>query len=170
MQRLTVEVERCNAEIRAITEEMAGADSQIAVLQNDIAHNEATAADLERPDRAGEPGAQRAAPGDRPAQGGHCRAGRGDRPAGRPAGGAGRALQKIQAESEATEASAGGAVTGALAGLTERQTAAKVKAAGCKSAADTAAERLTAVKAEQEKSGETLAGPLRRSRRIPALI
>ena len=39
MQRIAIEIERCNADIRSITEEMSGADSQIAVLNNDIAHN-----------------------------------------------------------------------------------------------------------------------------------
>ena len=44
MQRLMVEVERCNAAIRAITEEQAGSDSRLAVLQNDIDHNNASIA------------------------------------------------------------------------------------------------------------------------------
>lgn len=157
MQRLTVEVERCNAEIRAITEEMAGADSQIAVLQNDIAHNEATAADLSGQIEQASLGRrelhQEIAQHKEAIAGLEGEIARLDARLAELDG----LLQKIQAESEAT-GERRGAVTGALAGLTERQTAAKVKAAGCKSAADTAAERLTAVKAEQEKSGGTLAG------------
>lgn len=155
MQRLTVEVERCNGEIRAITEEMAGSDSQLAVLQNDIAHNDASIEDLQaqiqqasagREDIAAEIEGHRTALAVLDAQTAELNARLAELDA---------LLQKIQADSAAT-GERRGAVTGALAEMTQRQTAAKVRAAGCKSAADTASERLQAVKTELEKSRQTL--------------
>ena len=39
-QKLTVEIERANSDIRAVTEEIAAADSRVAVLENDLSHNQ----------------------------------------------------------------------------------------------------------------------------------
>ncbi len=39
-QKLTVEIERANSDIRAVTEEIAFADSRVAVLENDLSHNQ----------------------------------------------------------------------------------------------------------------------------------
>ena len=46
METLNREIERCNTEIRAITESISGADAKLAVLQNDVEHNEAAEASL----------------------------------------------------------------------------------------------------------------------------
>ncbi len=147
MNRLTMEVDRLNGEIRTITEEVAGSDSRIAVLHNDIRHNTETMADLAR--QLEESGAGRESFA---AQMQEHRAGI-------------EAIQKtieqldgqirekeemlrrIQAENAAT-GERRGQVTGVLAELTERQTAEKVRAAGCESTAATAAQRLESLQNE----------------------
>lgn len=48
MEQLIVEVDRANASIRALQEEIAGRDSRIAVLRNDIQHNDASIVNLQQ--------------------------------------------------------------------------------------------------------------------------
>lgn len=156
MQRLMLEIERCNADIRAITEEQAGSDSQLAVLQNDIQHNDATIESLQQEIRqasAGKEGlaaeieAHAAAMEALSAQMQQLE---------QQAAGLQAQLHAIQAQNAAT-GERRGAVTGLLAQLTGGQTDAKVKAAGCQSAAAAAAERLAALESEQAKNAESLA-------------
>ncbi|WP_367926165.1 chromosome segregation protein SMC [uncultured Ruthenibacterium sp.] len=47
-ERLIREIDRCNGEIRAITERISGSDASLAVLRNDIEHNQATIAQMEQ--------------------------------------------------------------------------------------------------------------------------
>lgn len=147
MNRLTMEVDRLNGEIRTITEEVAGSDSRIAVLHNDIRHNTETMADLAR--QMEESGAGRESFA---AQMQEHRAGiENIRKHIEQLDGQIREkeemLRRIQAENAAT-GERRGQVTGVLAELTERQTAEKVRAAGCESTAATAAQRLEALQNE----------------------
>ena len=147
MNRLTMEVDRLNGEIRTITEEVAGSDSRIAVLHNDIRHNTETMADLSR--QLEESGAGRESFA---AQMQEHRAGiENIRKHIEQLDGQIREkeemLRRIQAENAAT-GERRGQVTGVLAELTERQTAEKVRAAGCESTAATAAQRLEALQNE----------------------
>lgn len=147
MNRLTMEVDRLNGEIRTITEEVAGSDSRIAVLHNDIRHNTETMADLSR--QLEESGAGRESFA---AQMQEHRAGiENIRKHIEQLDGQIREkeemLRRIQAENAAT-GERRGQVTGVLAELTERQTAEKVRAAGCESTAATAAQRMEALQNE----------------------
>lgn len=47
-ERLIKEIDRCNAEIRAITERISGSDASLAVLRNDMEHNRATIEQMEQ--------------------------------------------------------------------------------------------------------------------------
>ena len=157
MQRLMVEVERCNAAIRAITEEQAGSDSRLAVLQNDIDHNNASIASFKeeieaagagKEGLAAEAAAHRKAIEELEAKMAELEAEAARRE---------EQLAAIQAENAAT-GERRGAVTGLLAQLTARQTDAKVRAASCASSAAAAAERLNALAADKEKNAEALKG------------
>ena len=157
MQRLMVEVERCNAAIRAITEEQAGSDSRLAVLQNDIDHNNASIASFKeeieaagagKEGLAAEAAAHRKAIEELEAKMAELEAEAARRE---------EQLAAIQAENAAT-GERRGAVTGLLAQLTARQTDAKVRAASCASSAAAAAERLNAIAADKEKNAEALKG------------
>ena len=155
MQRLMVEVERCNAAIRAITEEQAGSDSRLAVLQNDIDHNNASIASFQEEIAAAGAGkegiAAEAAAHQKAIEELEAKMAELEAEAARRE----EQLAVIQAENAAT-GERRGAVTGLLAQLTARQTDAKVRAAGCASSAAAAAERLNAIAAEKEKSAEAL--------------
>ena len=157
MQRLMVEVERCNAAIRAITEEQAGSDSRLAVLQNDIDHNNASIASFKeeieaagagKEGLAAEAAAHRKAIEELEAKMAELEAEAARRE---------EQLAAIQAENAAT-GERRGAVTGLLAQLTARQTDAKVRAASCASSAAAAAERLSTLAADKEKNAEALKG------------
>ena len=157
MQRLMVEVERCNAAIRAITEEQAGSDSRLAVLQNDIDHNNASIASFKEEIKAAGAGkeglAAEAAAHQKAIEELEAKMAELEAEAARRE----EQLAAIQAENAAT-GERRGAVTGLLAQLTARQTDAKVRAAGCASSAAAAAERLSALSAEKEKNAEALKG------------
>ena len=157
MQRLMVEVERCNAAIRAITEEQAGSDSRLAVLQNDIDHNNASIASFKEEIEAAGAGkeglAAEAAAHQKAIEELEAKMAELEAEAARRE----EQLAAIQAENAAT-GERRGAVTGLLAQLTARQTDAKVRAAGCASSAAAAAERLSALSAEKEKNAEALKG------------
>ena len=157
MQRLMVEVERCNAAIRAITEEQAGSDSRLAVLQNDIDHNNASIASFKEEIEAAGEGkeglAAEAAAHQKAIEELEAKMAELEAEAARRE----EQLAAIQAENAAT-GERRGAVTGLLAQLTARQTDAKVRAAGCASSAAAAAERLSALSAEKEKNAEALKG------------
>ena len=157
MQRLMVEVERCNAAIRAITEEQAGSDSRLAVLQNDIDHNNASIASFKEEIEAAGAGkeglAAEAAAHQKAIEELEAKMAELEAEAARRE----EQLAAIQAENAAT-GERRGAVTGLLAQLTARQTDAKVRAASCASSAAAAAERLNAIAADKEKNAEALKG------------
>ena len=62
-QRLTVEIERLNGDIRSITEQISGSDSRIAVLENDRVHARQSAESLRAELAAGQTGREAAAAG-----------------------------------------------------------------------------------------------------------
>ena len=155
MNRLTMEVDRLNGEIRTITEEVAGSDSRIAVLHNDIRHNNDTMADLTR--QLEESGAGRESFA---AQMEEHRVGieairRTMRQLDEQIREKEEMLQRIQAENAAT-GERRGQVTSLLAELTDRQTAEKVRAAGCESTAATAVQRLETLNTDGDTAGQGL--------------
>lgn len=156
IQRLTVEIERANGDIRAITEEMAGSDSQIAVLRNDIAHNESTIQNLQAEIRQGEAGeaaiAAETAQHEETIRAAASQLQQLDERIGQVEA----LLAQIQADSAQT-GERRGAVAGALAEMTGRQTAVRVQAAASESAAAAARQRQQAAQAEQETAGGNLA-------------
>ncbi len=148
-QRLTMEIERLNGDIRSITEQMGSSASRIAVLENDIAHNARSAYDLEEEIARGEESRENL----------HIEISRHE-----------EAIRTIEKEIEAlnTEIARSeqtleqiqkenlasgerrGALTATLARMTDQQTACRVAAASAQSAAVTAQERLT--HASEERS------------------
>ncbi len=156
MQQLGLAVERGNAAIRSITEEMAGADSRMAVLENDIRHNRISIQSFQSQLRQEDQGSteldrqitenQQAAREleitiaqlDEKTQTLETR------------------LARLQKESAAS-GQRKGELTGELSDMTRRQTEARVKAAGCESAAATASQRLSAVHTALAQSEEKLA-------------
>ncbi len=155
MNRLTLEVERHNSTIRSITEEIAGSESRIAVLQNDIQHNQATVQDLERQLEESGAGKQgfTAQMEEHRAQAETIRASLAQLDSSIRE--LEQLLERIQAENAAT-GERRGVVTGALADMTQRQTEEKVRAAGCESAAATAAQRLEALRQDRAAARESL--------------
>ena len=142
------EIDRCNGEIRAITESISGSDAQVAVLENDIRHNEATAASLEEELR--QSGAGREAIAAQAEQTklkiAACET--------EIASASARAeeLERLLGELSQKSAASGerrGALEARLAQLTARATDLKVAAAGAESAREAAQTRLTAAQAEQ---------------------
>lgn len=155
-QELTVQIERANADIRAMAEEQAGADSRLAVLQNDIGHNDAAIEKLE-----GELAASRQGKAALAAEiAGHEEAVRAAAAQAAELEAAITALEERLARLQAESLASGekrGEVTARLAGLTQSQTAAQVEAARAASAAETAKARLEAAGAERAAGAEQLA-------------
>ncbi len=148
-QRLTVEIERLNGDIRSITEEMSTSASRIAVLENEISHNDQSVRSLEEELIRGEESRENIAAEIT----GHEQA-IADIEAETAALAAeietvNATLEKIQADSLAS-GERRGAVTAALTQLTEQQTASRVKAASAASTAQTAAQRLEQARAERD--------------------
>ena len=155
MQRIAIEIERCNADIRSITEEMSGADSQIAVLNNDIAHNHASMESLQKEKEQSAAGqeqiAQEIAENRSKIE-----------TARQKIEGLETAIRDLQNQLETIQTDnlrsgeRRGAVTAAMAQLTERQTEARVTAAAKKSAVEAATARLQAASHEQQEAAENL--------------
>lgn len=156
VQRLNIEVERFNADIRSITEEEAGTDSQIAVLNNDIAHNAATIASLQAEMQQAAQGKEGIASEIET----HKAAIEGIETALETLATRLAELEALLSKIQTENAASGerrGAVTGALAEMTQRQTAEKVRAASCEAAAATAQERLVTVTREHAERKEAFA-------------
>lgn len=155
MNRLTMEVDRCNADIRSITEEIAGSESRIAVLKNDISHNEETIGDLNRQLKESGEGKETFA-----AQIAEHTAQRQEiqdrlKELNQSIRELERLLERIQSENAAT-GERRGVVKSALAEMTQRQTAEKVKAAGSESAAETAQKRLENLRQDRSNAKKEL--------------
>ena len=154
-QRLTVDIDRLNGDIRSITEQMGGTESRIAVLRHDIRRNEQSIGQLEEEIVHGEESREHiAAEIERhTAEIEQC----------------GQAAAVLEAEltaltdrltalQQASEAAGErrGQLTAQLAALTEQQTAARVTAASADSAAETARQRLAAARTMGTAAGDTL--------------
>ncbi|MFI3170614.1 MAG: chromosome segregation protein SMC [Faecalibacterium sp.] len=169
-QRLTMEIDRLNAEIRSMTEERSGRESRIAVLQNDMQHNlqniETLVAQREAGRQSeGDVAAQRqahlAAIAEITTQ---CEA------LSAEIDHANEVLEKMQADS-ARSGERRGIAAGELAALSQRQTDCRVDAAAASSAVESATQQqavlaqstaetaaaLTALQAEQAENGSYLA-------------
>ncbi len=154
-QRLTMDIERLNGDIRSITEEMGNSTSRIAVLENDIAHNERSVQNLQEEIHRGEASQETLAEEIRQHE---------------------QAIQSIEvqvkvltdeiAQSEQTleqiqqdnlaSGERKGTVTAALARMTDQQTACRVAAAAAQSAAVAAKERLENAGAERTANQQRL--------------
>lgn len=152
-ERLVVEMESANGEILRVTEEISGCDAQIAVLKNDVAHNQAAIADIRREmEEAGKSGseldeqitAHTAAIEE-------CRKSMEEHTA--KIERLEQLLADITQKSEAT-GERRGALTAALAQMTQRMTQLKVDAAFADSTAQSSAARLAAAKQEAGAAGE----------------
>jgi chromosome segregation protein len=148
-QRMTIEIERLNGDIRSITEQMNTTTSRIAVLENDISHNDQSIQNLKNEIAQGEESsgsiAQEIEQHEKAIAEIEASAQRIEAEIAE----VNHTLEKIQADSLAS-GERRGAVTAALAEMTEKQTACRVNAAGAKAAAETASERLQNAKAERE--------------------
>ena len=155
-QRLTVEIERLNGDIRSITAEISGSDSRIAVLENDRDHarqsartlqdelaqgqtdREAAAAELERQKAAAAEMERQAA-----ALAAEIEALEGQ-------------LAQLQSRTDAASARQA-ELRADLAGATSRETAARVQEAAARAAAGSARGRLPEVRAGAEAEQARLA-------------
>ena len=155
MQHIAVEIERCNADIRAITEEMSGADSQIAVLNNDIAHNDASMKSLREEQAQSAAGKEKIAEQIMEQE---CESKAAEQKIVKLE----TRIEELQSQLEQIQAEnlqsgeRRGAVTAAMANLTERQTEARVAAAASTSAAQAAEKRLQAALGEQHDTAQNL--------------
>lgn len=155
IERLIMDSDRLNLEIRAISDEVASADSQIAVLNNDISHNDASIANLQAElARSGEGResitAEIAAREKSIAECGARRESRAQQAA---------ELTNTLAELQAKSAASGerrGVVTQAISDLTARATELRVQAAGARSAAESAQARLAQAKEESAENAAQL--------------
>ncbi|MCI2046600.1 MAG: chromosome segregation protein SMC [Faecalibacterium sp.] len=154
-QRMTIEIERLNGDIRTITEQMNSTTSRIAVLENDIAHNEQNIQNLEAEIAEGEHSRENI----NGEIAGHEQAiteiEAAEKEIEAAIAAVNATLEKIQADSLAS-GERRGAVTAALAQMTEQQTACRVSAAGADSAAATAAQRLEEARAEGATDKESV--------------
>ncbi|MGN0974702.1 MAG: chromosome segregation protein SMC [Gemmiger sp.] len=153
--RLAVQVEDCNARIRAVTERQAGADSEIAVLKNDIRH-------------AGEQIDQARAELERSGEG--RRSIEAEEQAHRDAIDAiGQAIQALDVQIDAVREQLAGLERQALASgerrevlaaqaarLTDTLTAARVRAAEAHTAADAAANQLQAARTQARAGADSI--------------
>ena len=151
VQQYTVEIERRNADIRAITEEMAGSDSRIAVLNNDIEHNENTIASLRGEIEQGEAGKEAIAAQIAEKQAACEEAAARCRELDEAIDRLEERLRQIQEGSQAS-GERRGRLTARLAELTDRQTGLRVQAASAAGAGEQARERQTAAAAELESA------------------
>ena len=157
-QRLTMDIERLNGDIRSITEEMADSASRIAVLENDIAHNDRSAQELEQEILRGEENRESLHGEIDENQQAIAAIGQELALLNDEIGRAEQTLAQIEQDSLAS-GERRGAVTAALARMTDQQTACRVQAAAASSAAAAAKERLTHAGDEfaaNQKNMETL--------------
>ena len=156
-QRLTVEIERLNGDIRSITEQISGSDSRIAVLENDRVHARQSAESLRAELAAGQTGREAAAAGlERQKD----EARELDRKAETLAAEAGELEQQLAGLQSRTDAASArqAALRARLADVTGRETAARVEEAAARAAAESARGRLPEVQAAARAEQDRLAG------------
>ena len=156
-QRLTVEIERLNGDIRSITEQISGSDSRIAVLENDRAHARQSAESLRAELAAGQTGREAAAAGlERQKD----EARELDRRAETLAAEAGELEQQLAGLQSRTDAASArqAALRVRLTDVTDRETAARVEEAAARAAAESARGRLPEAQAAARAEQDRLAG------------
>ena len=156
-QRLTVEIERLNGDIRSITEQISGSDSRIAVLENDRVHARQSAESLRAELAAGQTGREAAAAGlERQKD----EARELDRKAETLAAEAGELEQQLAGLQSRTDAASArqAALRARLADVTGRETAARVEEAAARAAAESARGRLPEAQAAARAEQDRLAG------------
>ena len=156
-QRLTVEIERLNGDIRSITEQISGSDSRIAVLENDRAHARQSAESLRAELAAGQTGREAAAAGLERQK---AEARELDRRAEALAAEAGELEQQLAGLQSRTDAASArqAALRARLADVTGRETAARVEEAAARAAAASARGRLPEAQAAARAEQDRLAG------------
>ena len=156
-QRLTVEIERLNGDIRSITEQISGSDSRIAVLENDRVHARQSAESLRAELAAGQTGREAAAAGLERQK---AEARELDRRAGALAAEAGELEQQLAGLQSRTDAASArqAALRARLADVTGRETAARVEEAAARAAAESARGRLPEAQAAARAEQDRLAG------------
>ena len=156
-QRLTVEIERLNGDIRSITEQISGSDSRIAVLENDRVHARQSAESLRAELAAGQTGREAAAAGLERQK---AEARELDRRAEALAAEAGELEQQLAGLQSRTDAASArqAALRARLADVTDRETAARVEEAAARAAAESARGRLPEAQAAARAEQDRLAG------------
>ena len=167
MNRLTMEVEDHNGEIRSITQEMSTSESRIAVLENNIQHNQQSIQQLNEEIAQSEAGRE-GYTAQMEEHRSRCQA-------------IEQTMEQLAEEITQLEqeldrltqenAQAGqrrGQVSGQLAQASSTQTEAKVRAAGCESAAQTTLQRLESLD-QQHAAQEQVLDQLRQEEQETAL-
>ena len=156
-QRLTVEIERLNGDIRSITEQISGSDSRIAVLENDRAHARQSAESLRAELAAGQTGREAAAAGLERQKDEARELDRRAEALAAEAGGLEQQLAGLQSRTDAASARQA-ALRARLADVTGRETAARVEEAAARAAAESARGRLPEAQAAARAEQDRLAG------------
>ena len=156
-QRLTVEIERLNGDIRSITEQISGSDSRIAVLENDRAHARQSAESLRAELAAGQTGREAAAAGLERQKAEARELDRRAEALAAEAGGLEQQLAGLQSRTDAASARQA-ALRARLADVTDRETAARVEEAAARAAAESARGRLPEAQAAARAEQDRLAG------------
>ena len=156
-QRLTVEIERLNGDIRSITEQISGSDSRIAVLENDRAHARQSAESLRAELAAGQTGREAAAAGLERQKAEARELDRRAETLAAEAGGLEQQLAGLQSRTDAASARQA-ALRARLTDVTGRETAARVEEAAARAAAESARGRLPEAQAAARAEQDRLAG------------
>ena len=156
-QRLTVEIERLNGDIRSITEQISGSDSRIAVLENDRAHARQSAESLRAELAAGQTGREAAAAGLERQKAEARELDRRAEALAAEVGGLEQQLAGLQSRTDAASARQA-ALRARLADVTGRETAARVEEAAARAAAESARGRLPEAQAAARAEQDRLAG------------
>ena len=156
-QRLTVEIERLNGDIRSITEQISGSDSRIAVLENDRVHARQSAESLRAELAAGQTGREAAAAGLERQKAEARELDRRAETLAAEAGGLEQQLAGLQSRTDAASARQA-ALRARLADGTGRETAARVEEAAARAAAESARGRLPEAQAAARAEQDRLAG------------
>ena len=156
-QRLTVEIERLNGDIRSITEQISGSDSRIAVLENDRAHARQSAESLRAELAAGQTGREAAAAGLERQKAEARELDRRAEALAAEAGGLEQQLAGLQSRTDAASARQA-ALRVRLTDVTDRETAARVEEAAARAAAESARGRLPEAQAAARAEQDRLAG------------
>ena len=156
-QRLTVEIERLNGDIRSITEQISGSDSRIAVLENDRAHARQSAESLRAELATGQTGREAAAAGLERQKAEARELDRRAEALAAEAGGLEQQLAGLQSRTDAASARQA-ALRARLTDVTGRETAARVEEAAARAAAESARGRLPEAQAAARAEQDRLAG------------